>query len=212
MRLFLKSVKPELGNGFEANQFVYLRPINLCNVLYKIVSKVLANRLKKILPDIVLPTQSAFVPGSLISDNILIAYEMTHFLMNKQEGEMCYATIMLDMSTAYDQVELSFLKDMMVLMGFLRWIELIMECVIDMSCSVKLKELLSTSFPLPLYLFLLCAEEFSALLNTAVEEWRISGVKICPGAPSVSHLLFAKILQFLFTQNRRGRYAATRYS
>jgi hypothetical protein len=59
-----------------------LRPISLYNVTYKVVSKVLASRLRTILDDVISPSQNAFVLGRLILDNIPVAYEITHFLLN----------------------------------------------------------------------------------------------------------------------------------
>ena len=113
------------------------RPISLCNVVYKIIAKVLANRLKKILPYIISESQSAFVPGRLISDNILIAFETLHHMKFMKGGQQSYMALKLDMSKAYDRVEWAFLEAIMMKMGFnASWVSMIMECVRSVSYYV----------------------------------------------------------------------------
>ena len=109
----------------------------MCNVLYKIFSKVLANRLKNILPTIITEHQSTFTKNRLIYDNILVAFESLHSMNNMNSGKMWYMTIKLDMSKAYDQVEWGYLENVMRKMGFNeRWIGLIMACVKTVSYSI----------------------------------------------------------------------------
>lgn len=78
------------------------RPISLCNVVYKSVSKVLANRLKRILHFIISPTYSAFVAGRHITDNILAAYETLHTMNTCLLGKQGFMALKLDMSKTYD--------------------------------------------------------------------------------------------------------------
>jgi hypothetical protein len=82
-------------------------------VLYKIVSKVLANRLKPIFPHIISPNQSAFVAGRHITDNILAAYETLHTMTSVLKGKRGFMALKLDMSKAYDRIEWIFLEGVM---------------------------------------------------------------------------------------------------
>jgi hypothetical protein len=75
---------------------------NICNVLYKLVSKVLANRLKLVLPSIILESQNAFVPGRLITDNILVAFKAMHYLKTKRKGNTAHMALKLNMSKTYN--------------------------------------------------------------------------------------------------------------
>ena len=79
----------------------------------------LANRLKQILPDIISPTQSAFVPGHLITNNVLVAYETLHTMHGRKKGKKGSLALKLDISNAYDQVEWNFLCGIMEKLGFL---------------------------------------------------------------------------------------------
>jgi hypothetical protein len=175
---------PKIKNPTSVTEF---RPISLCNVLYKIVSRVLANRLKCVLPDIIAPTQSAFIPGRLISDNILAAYETLHTMQSRMWSKERYMAVKLDMSKAYDRMEWRFLEKVMKRMGFVdRWIGLIMMCVKSANYAILINGSpmgriqptrgIRQGDPISPYLFLICAKALSGLLSKADQKGQLRGV------------------------------------
>ena len=115
------------------------RPISLCNVAYKIASKVVANKMKLVLREIIGENQSAFVVEHLIIDNVLVAHEMMSHINKKKKGKCGEMAIKLDMSKAYDWVEWECLKQVMKKLGFHeKWISTVMRCVSSMKYTVRI--------------------------------------------------------------------------
>ena len=205
---------PKVNDPTLVSQF---RPISLCNVVYKVISKLLANRLRGILSDVISDHQSAFVLGRLITDNILLAYESIHRIKKKQ-GKKGLCAVKLDMHKAYDRVEWRFLEEIMLKMGFDRsWVSLIMACVKSVRYNVRINSRETDTFtptrglrqgdPLSPYLFLFVAEGLSSMLKGAENRGELQGVQVCRDAPSVSHLLFADDSLILMQADRNNAEA-----
>ncbi|CAN6580631.1 unnamed protein product [Malus baccata var. baccata] len=178
------------------------RSIALCNVIYKIIAKILTNRLKSVMPKIIGENQSAFVAGKQIQDNILVVHEILHSLLHQKKGNQEGMAIKLDMAKAYDRVEWNFLLSMMVKMGFATmFCDRIKECISSVSFSILIngsptghihpERGLRQGDPLSPFLFLLCTEGFSSLIRRSMERGSLHGIKLTPSGQPLSHLFFA---------------------
>lgn len=106
---------PKVKDPESMNQ---LRPISLCNVLVRVLSKVLSNRLKPCLSYLISNKQSAFIEGRLLTDNALIAFEVNHYMKRHTQGKTGIAGLKIDISKVYDRLEWSFIRNMMGKFGF----------------------------------------------------------------------------------------------
>ena len=143
-----------------------------------------------------------FLSERLITDNVLVAFELMHYLEHKKDGREGFVTIKLDMSKVYDRVEWDFIKQVVEKIGFHeKWIKLIMHCITFVSYSILVNGVAYGSIiptrglrqgdPITPYIFLLYVEYFSYIINDATRNQRISGVSICRGYPKITHLFFA---------------------
>ncbi|GAU24354.1 hypothetical protein TSUD_49430 [Trifolium subterraneum] len=147
-----------------------LRPISLCNVVYKILSKVLANCLKCVLPKCISDSQAAFVPGRDILDNALKAFEVLHHMKYKSRGKEGLVALKLDCVTSVNYHVL--LNNDRV-------------GPITPLCGLRQGD------PLSPYLYISCSEGLTSYLHNYESRGLLHGIRICRGSPSISHLLFA---------------------
>ncbi|KAL0449146.1 UNVERIFIED_CONTAM: putative mitochondrial protein [Sesamum latifolium] len=183
------------------------RPISLCNTTNKILTKLLNDRIKKILPDLIVPNQSGFVPSRQIHDNILLAQEVIHSISaHKSDWNVAFK---LDMAKAYDRVDWDFLKMVLLQLGFPpQLIRLVSNCITNCWFLVLINGSLSGFFkstrglrqgdPLSPTLFVLAAEYFSRNLNRLMEIDKSLAFK---GSQGISHLAYADDV-LIFTNSR----------
>ena len=190
---------PKVKNLERVSDF---RLFSLCNIIYKIISRVIANRLKPLLDSIILENQSAVIVDRLITDNILIAFESSHHMKTNCIGKKGFMAMKLDMSKVYDRVKWVFLEWILLKLGFQEsWVALIMECITTVSysvlmngepkCMITPSRGLRQGDPLSLYLFLFYAKGLNALLRNVAIGGDIQGFSICRNGPKLTHLYFA---------------------
>ncbi|KAL5556427.1 hypothetical protein UlMin_038663 [Ulmus minor] len=193
----------------------YFRPILVCNVVYRVITKLLANRLKLHLDRLICPTQNAFVPGKSIHDNSILFQEVIHSMKKKKKKDAHgWMGLKIDLEKAYDRLSSDFVKQVLVAFGFShRWIQWISSCL----STINMKLLINGSFfgnirpkrglqqgdPTSPYIFILCTEVLSRLLLKKADGGDIHSFKLTRGGPRLHHLLFADDI-FLFGEACEG--------
>ena len=176
-------------------------PISLCNTVYKIVTKIIVKRMCNLLPNLISPLQTTFVPGRLGLDNMIIAQEIIHTISGKR-GQVGYMAIKINLEKAYDRLEWHFVRDMLLLYKFPGSLtKLILSCLSTSSISVLLNGGKLDSFlpsrgirqgdPLSPYLFIICMEMLGFLIDLKCDEHLWDLVKASRNGPAFSHLFFA---------------------
>ncbi|KAA3477626.1 reverse transcriptase [Gossypium australe] len=179
-------------------------------ILYKIISKPVANRFQQVLDCCIDEAQSAFVLGRLIIDNVLLAYEVLAF-KQKRTGRKGFLALKLDINKVYDRVEWSFIRQMMLKMGFASsWVEFIINCISSVSYSTVVNGKKGEVFcptrgirqgdPLSPYLFLVCSEGLLTLMRLARQEGLVEGARVNRRCPQISHLMLLMIASYLGVQ------------
>lgn len=185
------------------------RPISLCNVAYKAITKILVLRLQDMIKEMISPNQNAFIKGRLISDSIFLTAEMMDFIHKAKHRKNFWCAVKIDFFKAYDRVKWSFLEKVLKRMSFPdHLIQIIMQCVSTVQYSLLFNGQKTKSFTpqrgfrqgdlLSPYLFILCINVLSALLHRAEKTNMIKGIQFNRRGPMISHLMYADDLVLFF--------------
>jgi hypothetical protein len=177
------------------------RPIGLCNVVYKIISKTLADRIKPHLPAYISQSRSAFIAGRHISSNVILTQELIHSFKLKSWTSQAFL-LKIDLAKAFDRLEWSFISQALTRIGFnSHFINLIYTCISTPSLSILINQEPTPYFypqrglrqgcPLSPYLFVIAINELSLRLQDELNASNLQGVSLAPGAPPIHCLLFA---------------------
>jgi exonuclease III len=153
------------------------RPISILNTDYKILTKILANRIKPILPSLIHSDQTGFVLDRLIGENIRIIHDLFHYCKEKNENGIL---VLLDFEKAFDSLNWEFLDYVLKSYGFgeyyITWIKIfytnINSCVINngyMSNTFNLKRGIRQGCPISAYLFILCVELLAQKIRADID-------------------------------------------
>ncbi|XP_056690403.1 uncharacterized protein [Spinacia oleracea] len=181
------------------------RPISLCNASYKIVSKILVNRIRPLLKDIISPNQNSFLPGRGCEVNYIAASEILHSMKTKK-GKSGWFALKIDLEKAYDRLEWNFIRFCLARKGFDRnSTDLILNCIASPATSIIVNGKPSPSFkttrgirqgdPISPYVFIICMEYLADMISEAAskENWKPFYLKR-NGIP-ITHLMFADDLR-----------------
>lgn len=114
---FNKSFIILIPKSQNATEFNHFRPISLCNFTYKIISKIIVERVKHLLPWLISPNQGAFIKGQCIADNMILAQELV-LKIKKFKGKGGLMMAKIDLSKAYDRLEWPFIESVLKSWGF----------------------------------------------------------------------------------------------
>lgn len=203
---------PKVEGATSVNQF---RPISLCNFSYKIISKVIVNRMKGLLLRFISENQRAFVPGRLIQDNIFIAHEAYHHLRTKKKGKNYEMAVKVDMNKAYDRLEWTFIEKVLLKLGFCtEWVSKIMKCVSSVRYNILLsgkkvgdvipKRGLRQGDPLSPYLFIMASDVLSNMVTAFCDVNGLEGIRLARNCPILSHCFFADDALFFLKANMQN--------